>query len=254
MIETIKHNGSNSLGGYFWRRWKQFRLERRTIRAGASHSLEGIRLSLEGLSPRLKYAIVGASYERAETLIARQLLRKGDRILELGSAIGFLGLFCLIVMKAAKVVSVEPNPETLAYLRTNYAMNQQTPEIIAAAVSANDGTMELNMGEDFWEDSLAPRAEHRRRIAVRTLSLHSLLRASQLSCNCLIVDVEGAETQISWEAVPVHVEKIIIELHPELVGYSASYRVLNQIQNLGFEVNCRVEDVYGLKRPFRFTA
>jgi FkbM family methyltransferase len=248
MIKTIRHYGRNSPGGYLWRRLKRSNSDNHPLPTAASHSLEGVTLSLDGLSPRMKRAIIEGIYEKAEITIARQLINEGDQILELGAAIGFVGLFCLTAMNAKSVVSVEANPETAARLRKNYEINRRMPELIEAAASQYDGSMELSVGEDFWEDSLTSRPDRLRRIPVRTLSLPSLLRESRTSFNCFIVDVEGSEIEIDWQTMPSAIEKIIIELHPEFVGFPASYRILNKIQNFGFDVVSHVGGVYGLKR------
>ena len=160
----MKEFGRNSLCGYLWRQWKQFRFEHYTLSQTTTHSLEGVCLSLQGLSPRLKRAIIDGTYEQAEVEIAKQLVGEGDQILELGGAIGFVGLFCLTALRAGRVVSVEPNPSTAAQLRKNYELNLRVPELFEAAVSTNDGTMELNVGEDFWEDSFTHRPEHLRQL------------------------------------------------------------------------------------------
>jgi FkbM family methyltransferase len=248
MIDRIGHYARNSLWGYFWQRWKQWSFEHYTLPSAVSHSLEGVTLSLEGLSLCMKRAILKGAYEKAEIAISRKLIREGDNILELGGAIGFVGLFCLTQMKASRVISVEANPETAEQLKHNYGINQRLPEFIVAAVSASDGTAEFNVGAEFWEDSLTSRSEHLRRIAVRTISLPSLLNEAKCCFSCLLIDVEGAEAEIGWESVPSSVETIIIEIHPELVGFPASFRVLNKFQNLGFDVICHVGNVYGLKR------
>jgi len=242
------NNAQKSLRGYLYARWKQWQFENRIMPAATVHCVDNVTLSVRGLSPYMKRRILENSYETSEIELCRQIVSEGDRILEVGAGLGFVGLFCLVQMKAGAVISVEANPETVERLKENYRLNQRQPNVIPAAVSDRDGTVLLKIGEDFWADSVIAQKGLLREVEVRTVSLPTVFKESGVDLNCMVIDAEGAEVGFAWSSLPTSVEKIIIELHPKLVGYPASFKVLNELQNQQFRVEKAIFNVYALIR------
>ncbi len=97
-----------------------------TLPAKKRATLHSVHLDISSLSPLMKNHILQDRYEFQERRLVQQCLTKDDVILELGGAIGFIGLFCRKVIGVKHHLTVEPNPNTLAMLRRNYALNQIT--------------------------------------------------------------------------------------------------------------------------------
>jgi len=205
-----------------------------TLPAKKRATLHGVKLDISSLSPLMKNHILQDRYEFQERRLVKQCLSKKDVVLELGGAIGFIGLFCRKVIGVKHHLTVEPNPNTLAMLRRNYALNQIEPQVIHAAASSEDGQISLNIGGEFWENSIVTANDTTTQITVPSLSLHTIVKQMAASPTALICDIEGAETYLDFTQLPKTVTRIIIELHPSIVGEVANQRVIDQLHALGF--------------------
>jgi FkbM family methyltransferase len=211
--------------------------------------IQGIKLDVSGLSSFMKNHIRTGRYEVQERLLAQRCLTKDDVILELGGAIGFIGLFCRQVIGVRTHLSVEANPHTLGWLKRNYALNGLQPLVIHAAAADQDGTLELDAGGEFWENSLVSAKSARQTVTVPARGLRHLIDAMPLPPTALICDIEGAEAYLDFQVLPRSVTKIIIELHPSVSGEATVTRLLNEFTQLGFAASAREGDTWLLTRP-----
>jgi FkbM family methyltransferase len=215
-----------------------------TLPAKKRATLHGVKLDISSLSPLMKNHILQDRYEFQERRLVQQCLSKEDVILELGGAIGFIGLFCRKVVGVKHHLTVEPNPNTLAMLRGNYALNQIEPQVIQAAASSVDGQISLNIGGEFWENSIVTADDDATQIRVPSLSLQTIVKQMAASPTALICDIEGAETYLDFTQLPKTVTRIIIELHPSIVGEAANQRVIDQLHALGFKTQSVEENTW----------
>lgn len=207
-------------------------------------TLHGVKLDISGLSPLMKNHILQDRYEFQERRLALRCLTRKDVVLELGGAIGFIGLFCRKVIGVRHHVTVEPNPNTQAMLRRNYTLNKMEPRLIEAAASAQDGEISLDIGGEFWENSIVTASDSSKRITVPSLSLPSIIRRMPEPPTALICDIEGAEAYLDFAQLPSSVTRIIIELHPGIIGEDAVKRVVEQIHTLGFHTRVVEENTW----------
>ncbi len=227
------------------RHWWFFRS---TIHRLDEWRLHGVKLGVRDMSLPMKAVLVKGAYEAAEVAACSKVIRPGDRVLELGGAIGYIGLHCLINCKAAAVVSVEANPDTASRLRQNYIRNGLTASVIEAAVAEQEGPIEFNVGSDFWADGIATSGEGRRNIQVPGRTFEKLWNQTSPHPNVLISDIEGAETILPWSALPDAIERIIIELHPRAYGTAKTFHLLKTMMDAGFSVVFSAADVFALER------
>ncbi|CAN5861496.1 FkbM family methyltransferase [soil metagenome] len=225
--------------------WRRLRLRIRfkfvlpRVRTGV---LEGIKLDISALSPFMKNIILTGRYESQERRLTAHAMTKDDVVLELGGAIGFIGLYCLKVLGVKHVTSVEANPHTLQQLRRNYELNGMKPHVIHAAAAAEDGELDLNIGGEFWENTVTATSGKTLRVPVR--SLRSLVQMMHQPPTTLVCDIEGAEVYLNFHELPDCMTKIIIELHPASVGNSAIGEVLAKLAACGFQKRGQLDDVY----------
>lgn len=196
----------------------------------------------------MKVAIVSGRYERAEAEACRSLVRSGDKIVELGAAVGYVGLFCLTQGAASRVVSVEANPGSVRRLVHNYDLSGRQAEVISAAIAAKDGEMVFYTSPEFWGDGVERRGERQTAISVPTMSFRTLWSRLDFEPDVVIADIEGAEVDLPWRELPTATNRIIIELHPRLRGPAKSFALLKLLMDLGFEVAFCRDDVFGLVR------
>ena len=217
--------------------WHNFRLRwyfKYTLPAKKQTMLYGVNLDISMLSPLMKNNILEGRYEFQERRLAGRYLKPQDVVLELGGAIGFIGLFCRKVIGVRYHLTVEANPKTIELMKRNYRLNDMTPQVVHAAAAAADGEITLDVGGEFWENSVISNSTSGEKIQVPSLSLRTLAALLPHPPTALICDIEGAETHLDFSQLPPSVTRIIIELHPTIVGEEAVQTLLQQIHGLGF--------------------
>lgn len=202
---------------------------------------EGVRLIVQHalLSETIKRSIYRRMYERAEISILRETLGSNDRVLELGSCMGFLGAYVSKRVGSDNVVLVEANPDMIPLLEANLANNGVSPKIVSAMVGATDGAdADFYVMPDIWSSSAINKdAQKSRAIRIESISLATLL--AQARPTYLIVDIEGAEKDILDASVlkVSTVQKICAELHPKYIGNQATSRLIRAIEDAGFQTD-----------------
>lgn len=212
---------------------------------------EGVRLLVqhELLSETVKRSIYRRMYEKAEISILKKTLGNNDRVLELGSCMGFLGAYVSKQVGPENVVLVEANPDMIPLLEANLAGNGVSPKIVNAMVGATDGAdADFYVMPDVWSSSAINKdAQKSRAIRIESISLATLL--AQARPTYLIVDIEGAEKDILDAGVlkASTVQKICAELHPKYIGNQATSRLIRDIEDAGFQTDwelCRDSTYY----------
>jgi FkbM family methyltransferase len=240
----------HSLLGYFSRRAKQKWFTPPPPPLESRICYHGIWLQVDCLPHGMQDVIRCGRYEQSEMKLIADFISPSDKVLEIGSAIGFVSLFCRKIVGVQKLVCVEPNPKTLSYLRLNYELNGLIPEIIEAAVSVDDGPLQFRTSNMFWADSLYSRTDVDTAdlTTVNGLSLSSIMERAQIKPDVIIIDIEGGEKNLPFEMFPINVTKVLIEIHPDIIGFRQAYMALEALIRLGFEVQCHHGDVWGLKK------
>jgi FkbM family methyltransferase len=201
--------------------------------------IEGIRLDVSKLPVKVRNRILHAGYEAHEMGMCRDFLRPEDSVLELGGAIGFIGLYCQKKIGIQRYVSFEANPRTLEILKQNYRLNGCEPVAWNLALAPRDGSVELDVEGDFWENSIVPMGQPgagSKTMKVPAASLQTILKKTGHPVNVLIIDIEGAEKFIDYDAIPRGIEKIIIEFHPGIIGTETMYEIIAKLVVKGFRV------------------
>lgn len=227
------------------RNWWFFR---RTIRHLEHWTLNGIKIETRQMSAEMKTILVTGRYEAAEVAACSKVIRAGDRVIELGGAIGYVGIHCLKNCHAASVISVEANPNTVSQLRQNYVLNGLNADVIEAAVSNKEGPVEFCIGSEFWEDSIYEGSVSKKKISVPGVTFEHLWSKIDATANVLIADIEGAESTIDWGTLPRAIQRIVVELHPDVYGSRQAYDMLNVMINSGFYVRYASGNVFALER------
>jgi FkbM family methyltransferase len=203
-------------------------------------SVAGVRLHVGGLSFHMRSILFHQQYEFCEMELCRRYIRPDDTILEIGSGIGFLGLFCLKYLHVAQVTSVEPSPSTIELLKRNYALNGFKAHVIEAAVSSSEREGRLIAGKDFWSNRVVKSVSSQVTTgqSIPCVTLKTLFDLGSEPFTVLILDIEGSESEVDWRSIPQSVRLIILEMHWHLLDCAAAKRVFDEIAESGF---CEVE-------------
>lgn len=182
-----------------------------------------IRIDRQHMPKSLIRAIYRGDYELPERNAVLRILRKGDRVVEFGGGIGVVSMTAAKVTGPGTVHVFEPQPVACGLIRENAKRNALDITCTNAAVARESGT------RTFWATSniISSNLFGGRRdgkgetstIEVKTIAFADIMKAHQP--NVLIVDIEGAETEIFAGADLSNIDVIVIELHPHIVGHDA---------------------------------
>jgi FkbM family methyltransferase len=201
--------------------------------------LDGVRVSTDPAKApaRVRNALYKNTYEDAERALVSRAVRPGDRVLEIGGGIGFVGLLCARLAQDGRVVSYEANPALEPAIRTNYALNDAVPELRLKAVSTDGGPVSFHVAENVVSSSLMARRETGREVTVASDAFSAILE--ELEPDVLVMDVEGAEVDLLPSADLGGLRSIILELHPHVVGDAASDGVVAYLREQGFSLSMK---------------
>jgi FkbM family methyltransferase len=210
-------------------------------------TLEGLKFDVSELSPKIRNRLLSGAYEAHEKKMCLDFLNSKDSVLEVGGAIGFIGLLCQKVIGIKNYFSFEANPRTYEVLKRNYTLNGIEPKVWNMALSQADGEVDLEVGSDFWENSIC--YENGSGSGVKTVkvpagTMQTLFNAVGGNVNTLIIDIEGAEQFINFTQIPEGVNKIIMELHPGVIGQEVTYNIVATLITMGFRVAREENDTF----------
>jgi FkbM family methyltransferase len=209
--------------------------------------LEGMRFDVTELSTKIRNRLLSGAYEAHEKGMCFDFLTRNDSVLEIGGAIGFIGLICQKKIGITHYSSFEANPRTFENLKRNYELNGLKPRVWNMALAHADGYVDLEVGTDFWENSICHKGnsgEGTKTVRVPAGTLQTLLNTAGHSVNVLVIDIEGAEQFIDVQQIPDSVNKVIMELHPKVLGPEITYNIVAQFISLGFRVARQQEDTF----------
>lgn len=164
-------------------------------------------------------------------------------VMDIGAHIGFFSLFAIDVLKAKKVIALEPSGENFLLLRQNISNDSLSVEAYPVAVGDDNEQMPLFLSaQNTGGHSL--KADHGQGVEqVRSLSPS---RAFQLAgiqgCEVLKMDCEGSELDILTKmpaALFRSISVIAIEYHLPIYGQEGLDRMKAMLEQNGFVVQIR---------------
>ena len=197
-------------------------------------TLDGIIVSTElgPIGKRVRDGLFKGTYEEPERILIRAALGPGDRVLEIGGGVGFVSLLCAKICGAANVLTYEANPRMAEVIQRNYALNEVAPTLRAKAITAREREVTFFVNDNIISSSLHERKQGRA-LTVPADPLDEVI--AEWKPTAIVMDVEGAETTILASSRLAGVTKIILELHPQIVGEPAILTLKQQLGALGFK-------------------
>lgn len=222
---------------YQWRKFSRQRLV----------TISGVCIEVASTLPKgVKRALYRGDYEHAERQLVKQFLKPDDRVLEVGSGIGLIAITCAKMVTQGKIVSYEANPELAGHLKRNIDRNGVDIEVHNRAISAVAGILPFHVHERFISSSLIKRAGTQR-IEVQCDALKDVM--ASFEPNAIVMDIEGAETDVLPMADLSSVRIIIVELHPHISASEDVSHLIDSMGKMGFNVEARIDDVCVFLRP-----
>lgn len=194
-------------------------------RLGGGQTMEAA-VRIGGLTPRLRLRVGGGDlfilYEilmdGVYNVPVARLLGEPKIIVDLGANVGIAALAMAAQFPKARVVCVEPHPETAALLRYNLACLGDRANAIEAAVSGEPGIIRLNLATEHYNASVVLNSANG--VNVRAMTIEQVMVETGIcQIDILKMDIEGAEKLI-LPAQPHWLQSVgflTVELHH---GYS----------------------------------
>lgn len=205
--------------------------------------IQGVKIPFakEFITPRIERQMRIGSYEIGECNAAREWVRPGDRVLDLGAGVGLVASIIGKIAGVEKIVSIEANPKLLDLIHETHRINEITNVELRNGVvaKATGGTIPFFIRGHFWASSMEPNSRpYAQEIALPAFGLQNLIE--ELDPNVLIADIEGGEIDVFDNADLSAVRTIIIELHPLVYGNDGQQKLLKYFDAQGF----RAEEDY----------
>jgi FkbM family methyltransferase len=195
-------------------------------------------------------------HEPLATKLMLDLLKPGMNTVDIGGNIGYYAMLeARMVGPTGKVVAIEPMPDNSEQLCNNVENNgYKNIDIHKMAIGDRDGTALMYISPRSNWHSLHPPLEAKGEMKVPVSTLDTLLSTYDLPTVDLVrMDLEGYEIVVI-EGMKGTLEKygprLLIELHPLLVGTQAMETYLRTLEDLGYGIDWMLEQDRDM--PFRW--
>lgn len=137
-------------------------------------------------------------YEKFETDLVKQEIKKGDVVIDIGANIGYYTLiFAKLVGNTGKVFAFEPDPTNFQLLKKNIEANGYTNVILEQkALSNKEGkvTLALSKQNTAGHHIISEQQDSKNSIQVDAIIADNYFKNFEHKINFIKMDVEGAES------------------------------------------------------------
>lgn len=212
----------------------------RNIKKGIRRLLKAETVTIDGVtattdpkwvSKAVRNGLFKETYEEPERILTRGALTKGDRVLEVGGGVGFVSLICAKICGAENVLTYEANPSMQAVIKKNFELNGLTPQLRSKAITSDGGEATFFISDNIISSSLYEREGGK---AQKILADAMDAVIAEWKPTALVMDAEGAEVDILGGSNLDGLTKLILELHPHIVGEPAIQKLKDHLARLGF--------------------
>lgn len=181
-------------------------------------------------------ALLRGRYEFKEREIARRLLSPGDRVIELGAGMGVVSLTMARLVGADAVRSFEANPIIIELARENAAANALDVDFRHAIASPRVDAettphIDFFVLNSFEASSTRQVNPNQQAVKVPTTPLEDQIARHR--ANTLVFDIEGFETEIIRKTDLSEIEKLMLEIHPKIIGLDTCCDLIETLEAQG---------------------
>ena len=204
-------------------------------------TLHGIKIPLspDEVSPVIWQAITSGRYEAKEAKWVFKAVKRGDRVLELGSGIGVITSL-MATIPDVRIWAFEANPSTAALaqrvIEANTAGNVTLTQGILTAGEPTEHRFYVR--KDLWMSSMdKDQGPYEHEITLASANIDDFIAAQNI--NVLVMDIEGAERDLLQKADLQGVERIFLELHDHLYGLAGIRDITQALAEKGYAYDPR---------------
>ncbi|MGB0960124.1 MAG: FkbM family methyltransferase [Halocynthiibacter sp.] len=191
----------------------------------------------EIITPKIERPMRNNRYERGECLSLKELLQKGDRVLELGAGVGLLSSVAARNPEVEAVTAVEANPKLIRLIRETHRLNDALRVILKNGVVTKDDTVTLPfyIRKDFWASSMEPDSRpYAEKMDLPCFNINALVK--DVNPTVIACDIEGGEDGLFDNVDLSGVRAMILEFHPKVYGVETQDAIIKMIDDQGLKV------------------
>jgi FkbM family methyltransferase len=197
-------------------------------------------------------------HEPLATRLLLETLKPGMNVVDIGSNIGYYALLeARLVGPQGLIIAIEPMKENARQLIRNIETNGYRNILVHEFAIANrNGTADMHVSEKSnWHClSAVPGPAKKRQVPVSTLDkLLASLRLTRV--DLMRMDLEGYEVVaiegMHW-ALQMYSPRLLVELHPHIIGIQPTVNYLCFLKNLGYRVEWLIEQERDVAFRWRF--
>lgn len=173
------------------------------------------------------------NYNYEALRLANALLEANDRVLEIGSGIGVVAVACAYICGAENVTCYEANTDTARLITSNFRLNGMRPRLRQKAVATHSGIVDFFFNDDIVSSSLMAR-QGGEPTPVACDDIADVVL--ELNPNVIVMSAEGAEVTLLPHTDLSGVEKLLLELHPNIAGRRATDNLVKVLYERGFDL------------------
>lgn len=214
---------------------------------GLTFELNGVLIQAPSdvITPTIAEALSTGAYEAEEARIVARALKPCDRVLEIGSGLGFVSTLIARDDRVASLVAVEADPRLAKRAASTLSLNScASTEVMNAVMAPEASTGDMAVfyqRPDFWMSSMFETdVPYDRIVNVPVLSLNEMLRDRAITC--IVCDIEGGEVDLLKGADLAGVDRIVVELHDHITGLSGVSTLFDIMRRKGFAYDPRCSE------------
>lgn len=195
--------------------------------------MNGLKIRVDARLPaEIQTKLRKNNYDYEALRFANALLEANDRVLEVGAGIGVLAVTCAYICGEDNVTCYEANTDTAPLLKSNFRLNKMRPRLRQKAVATHAGVVDFFFNDDIVSSSLIPRQG----IEATPVACDDIADiVLELDPNVIVMAAEGAEVTLLPHADLSGVEKLLLELHPNIAGRRATENLVKILHQRGFD-------------------
>ena len=197
----------------------------------------GVRLPLKhpAITPPILKDIFFGVYESKEAELVQKKIAADDVVMEVGAGIGFLSALSAKVVGSERVFAYEANPQLMDVIKQVHQLNRVAPTVSNVLLGEGAGEREFWLEKNYWASSLIQGSADATPIRVRQIDLNQEIQ--RIRPSFMILDIEGGEYEFLRGARLDPIRKIVIEVHPHVLGYTRISEMLGWLFAAGFALD-----------------
>ncbi len=215
-------------------------------RSGQIADLDGFHIFVDeqAYGTHVKHALLSGGYEGTERALVKQFLRPGDRVLEIGTAVGVVAMTAARQIGAENILTFDANPEIVVDAQANFkrngleAIDSRVGVLACRRHFKPDQRMDFFIANEFWASRLGARPDSGdivKSVSVPVVCLEAVIAAHR--ANVLVCDIEGGEVNLLTDADLFGIRLIIMETHYWAAGEWETDRMIRELILQGFSLN-----------------